>query len=190
MANFTLVVGNGIEPNQEDFQALRARADLVIALDGAADKFEGWDLVIGDMDSIAVPSGNSNDKSKDDSDLSKALSKYDVDAVIGIEGGRIDHRLQAFTSLIETKSRAVLYFGGGRARLIPIKGMEMNLNPGTICGLFSFGKTNKVNMSGTRYTLEDEDLFTGSKGVGNQVVSSPIKITHQGGDLIFTWQVD
>ncbi|MGY8755287.1 MAG: hypothetical protein ACKVIR_06310 [Candidatus Poseidoniales archaeon] len=190
MANFTLVVGNGIEPNQEDFQALRARADLVIALDGAADKFEGWDLVIGDMDSIAVPSGNSSDKSKDDSDLSKALSNYDVDAVIGIEGGRIDHRLQAFTSLIETKSRAVLYFGGGRARLIPTKGIEMNLDPGTICGLFSFGKTNKVNMSGTRYTLQDEDLFTGSKGVGNQVVSSPVKITHQGGDLIFTWQVD
>ena len=32
--------------------------------------------------------------------LSKSL-QYDVDAVVGIDGGRLDHRIGAFTALLE-----------------------------------------------------------------------------------------
>ncbi|HIF45663.1 MAG TPA: hypothetical protein EYQ73_02560 [Candidatus Poseidoniales archaeon] len=190
MADFTLVVGNGITPNQDDFQALISRADFVIALDGAADKFEGWDIVVGDMDSIGNSQSKIADKCKNYSDLSKALSSYRVDAIIGIEGGRVDHRLQAFTSLIETKSDAILYFDGGRACFVPNSGLEINLEPGIKCGLFSFGITKSITLTGTKYALKNEDFFTGSKGVGNQVLSGPVIINHEGGDLIFTWQAN
>ena len=71
-------------------------------MDGAADRFEGWDVVVGDLDSIANPEGIKKDENQQNSDLAKALIEYEVDAIVGVEGGRLDHRLAAFTALFES----------------------------------------------------------------------------------------
>ena len=55
MAGMVLVVANGEWPSEELLQTLLDNAEFTIALDGAADRFEGWDVVVGDLDSIANP---------------------------------------------------------------------------------------------------------------------------------------
>ena len=188
MDGFTLVVANGEWPREELILTLQEKADFTIALDGAADRFDSWDVIVGDMDSITESRPEFIDSNQENSDLAKALIQYDVDAVVGIEGGRLDHRIAAFTSLFESQSDAILYFDGWRACRVDISGLEIELEVGTICSLMAFGDVKKVSISGVDYQLESEDLHTGTRGVGNKTNSNSVTISHDGGDLLFIWE--
>lgn len=186
-----LVVANGEWPSKELMDALLEDAEIVVACDGAADRLEHCDFVIGDMDSWSKQKQIESIEiiDQDNSDLAKALEYFDVDWVVGVEGGRIDHRLAAFTSLCETNSSAILYFDEWRACLVPKEGLEIELKENSICSLFAFGKVEGVSISGTEYELKNQKLSTGTKGVGNRVVEAEVKINHKSGDLIFIWSV-
>ena len=190
MDGFTLVVANGEWPREELILTLHEKADFTIALDGAADRFDFWDVIVGDMDSITESRPEFIDSNQENSDLAKALIQYDVDAVVGIEGGRLDHRIAAFTSLFESQSDAILYFDGWRACRVDISGLEIELEVGTICSLMAFGDVKKVSISGVDYQLESEDLHTGTRGVGNKTNSNTVTISHDGGDLLFIWEAN
>ena len=187
MSGMTLVVANGEWPNEDLMQTLIENSEFVIALDGASDRFDAWDVVVGDMDSVEDSSRFEADKNQENSDLAKALLKYDVDAVVGIGGGRLDHLLGAFTALFETESDAILYFEGGRACRVGILGLEIELESGTSCSLMALGKVANVSIKGTEFELENQDLFTGTRGIGNKAISNEILISHDGGDLLFIW---
>ena len=190
MAGMTLAVGNGEWPSQELMNILFENSDFIIAIDGAADRFDSWDVVVGDMDSISSPNRFESDKNQENSDLAKALIRYDVDAVVGIDGGRLDHRLAAFSSLFETNSDAILYFDGWRACRVDISGLDIELYAESICSLMAFGKVKNVSLKGTEFDLDKQDLVTGTRGVGNKVISTEISITHEGGDLLFIWEAN
>ena len=190
MSGMVLVVANGEWPSEELLQTLLDNAEITIALDGAADRFEGWDVVVGDLDSIANPDGINKDDNQQNSDLAKALIEYDVDAVVGVEGGRLDHRLAAFTALFESQSDAILYFDGWRACRVADSGLEIELQEGTNCSLMAFGKVENVSMQGVEYTLSEEDIFSGTRGVGNKSVSREVSVSHDGGDLLFIWEAN
>ncbi len=190
MAGMVLVVANGDWPSKELVQTLLENADFTIALDGAADRFEGWDIVVGDLDSIANSDGMEKDENQENSDLAKALIEYEVDAVVGIEGGRVDHRLAAFTALFESQSDAILYFDGWRACRVANSGLNIELEKGTICSLMAFGKVENVNLQGVEYSLSGEDLFSGTRGVGNKSISNEVLVSHEGGDLLFIWEAN
>lgn len=187
MTEMVLVVANGDWPSNELVQTLLENSEFTIALDGAADRFEGWDVVVGDLDSIANSQGLQKDDNQENSDLAKALIEYDVDAVVGIEGGRLDHRLAAFTSLFESQSDAILYFDGWRACRVDKSGLDIELNKGTLCSLMAFGKVENVRLQGVEYSLSGEDLSSGTRGVGNKSVSTEVSVSHDGGDLLFIW---
>ena len=192
MAGRVLVVANGEWPSKELMGTLLEDAEIVVACDGAADRLEHCDFVIGDMDSWSkqkqIESIEIN--GQENSDLAKALEYFEVDWIVGVEGGRIDHRLAAFTSLCETNSSAILYFDGWRACRVGLSGIEIELRPGTICSLMAFGKVENVSLEGTEFNLNKQDLFTGTQGVGNKVVSKEISISHEGGDLLFIWEAN
>ena len=190
MSGMVLVVANGEWPSEELLQTLLDNAEFTIALDGAADRFEGWDVVVGDLDSIANPDGINKDDNQQNSDLAKALIEYDVDAIVGVEGGRLDHRLAAFTALFESQSDAILYFDGWRACRVADSGLEIELQEGTNCSLMAFGKVENVSMQGVEYTLSEEDIFSGTRGVGNKSVSREVSVSHDGGDLLFIWEAN
>ena len=190
MSGMVLVVANGSWPSKDLLQTLLDNAEFTIALDGAADRFEGWDVVVGDLDSIANPDGINKDDNQQNSDLAKALIEYDVDAVVGVEGGRLDHRLAAFTALFESQSDAILYFDGWRACRVADSGLEIELQEGTNCSLMAFGKVENVSMQGVEYTLSEEDIFSGTRGVGNKSVSREVSVSHDGGDLLFIWEAN
>ena len=140
-----LVVANGDWPSNDLLQTLLENAEFTIALDGAADRFEGWDVVVGDLDSIANSEGIERDDNQENSDLAKALCAYDVDAVVGVEGGRLDHRLAAFAALFESQSDAILYFDGWRACRVGESGLNIDLNKGTICSMMAFPELKNLN---------------------------------------------
>ena len=190
MSGMVLVVANGEWPSEELLQTLLDNAEFTIALDGAADRFEGWDVVVGDLDSIANPDGINKDDNQQNSDLAKALIEYEVDAVVGIEGGRLDHRLAAFTALFESQSDAILYFDGWRACRVADSGLEIELKKGTICSVMALGKVENVRLQGVEFALSGEDLSSGTRGVGNKSISSEVSISHDGGDLLFIWEAN
>ena len=69
MAGMVLVVANGDWPSNDLLQTLLENAEFTIALDGAADRFKGWDVVVGDLDSIANSEGIVRDDNQEKSDL-------------------------------------------------------------------------------------------------------------------------
>ena len=190
MAGMVLVVANGDWPSDDLVQTLLDTAEFTIALDGAADRFEEWDVVVGDLDSIANSDGIEKDDNQENSDLAKALIQYDVDAVVGIEGGRLDHRLAAFTALFETQSDAILYFDGWRACRVADSGLEIELDKGTLCSVMALGKVENVRFQGVEFSLSGEGLSSGTRGVGNKSISSEVSISHDGGDLLFIWEAN
>lgn len=190
MAGMVLVVANGEWPSDDLVETLLDNAGFTIALDGAADRFEGWDVVVGDLDSIANSDGIEKDDNQENSDLAKALIEYEVDAVVGIEGGRLDHRLAAFTALFESQSDAILYFDGWRACRVADSGLEIELKKGTICSVMALGKVENVRLQGVEFALSGEDLSSGTRGVGNKSISSEVSISHDGGDLLFIWEAN
>ena len=190
MADMVLVVGNGDWGNTSLVETLIESAEFKIALDGAADKFDSWDVVVGDMDSIESPDNFEADSNQQNSDLTKALIEYEVDAVVGVSGGRLDHQVAAFTSLFESESNAILYFEGWRACRVNPVGLEIELEKGTICSLMPFGRVTNVTISGVKFELIGEDMYSGTRGVGNKVTSETVKISHDSGDLLFIWEAN
>ena len=118
------------------------------------------------------------------------MEEFDVDAVVGIGGGRLDHRLGAFSALFETGSDAILYFEGWRACRVDKSGLEIELKKGTLCSIMPFGFVNKITLQGTEYELTEQDLQTSTKGVGNTSVSDVVTVSHEGGDLLFIWEAN
>ena len=190
MADMVLVVANGEWGDSRLVETMIETSTFKIALDGAADRFNTWDVVVGDMDSISNPEQYETDPNQDNSDLAKALEMYDVDAVVGISGGRLDHQIAAYTSLFETNSDAILYFDGWRACRVHSSGLEIDLPIGSICSLMPFGNVKNVSISGVDFVLENENISTGTRGVGNKVTEQIVKISHEGGDLLFIWEAN
>ena len=191
MADRVLVVANGNWPSEELMSTLIEEADFIVACDGAADRLKHCDVVIGDLDSWSGNGGMEviQIEDQESSDLSKALKRFDADWVVGIEGGRLDHRLAAFTALCETNSSAILYFDGWRACLVQKEGLNIELENGTKCSLFAFGNVEGIKLTGTEFTLENETLKTGTRGIGNTVSDSVVNISHDSGDLLFIWSM-
>lgn len=190
MADMVLVVANGEWSDSGLVETMIETSTFKIALDGAADRFDTWDVVVGDMDSISNPEHHVPAPNQNYSDLAKALEMYDVDAVVGVAGGRLDHQIAAYTSLFETNSDAILYFDGWRACRVHPDGLQIDLAIGTICSLMPFGNVNNVTWNGVQYILENEDISTGTRGVGNRVTEEVVNISHEGGDLLFIWEAN
>lgn len=190
MADMVLVVANGEWGGTGLVETMIQASTFKIALDGAADRFDSWDVVVGDMDSISNPEHHDPDISQNNSDLAKALKMYDVDAVVGIAGGRLDHQIAAYTSLFEANSDAILYFDGWRACRVHSDGLQIDLPIGTICSLMPFGEVNNVSISGVGFVLENENISSGTRGVGNRVTEEVVNISHEGGDLLFIWEAN
>ncbi len=190
MADMVLVVANGDWPTKELIETLLEASDFTIALDGAADRFDSWDIVVGDLDSVLEPGKYEPDLNQENTDLAKALIAYDVDAVVGISGGRLDHQIASFTALFEADSDAILYYDGWRACRVGKSGLEIELEKGTICSIMALGEVSEVTLKGVEFELDNEDISTSTQGVGNTVTNGEVNISHKTGDLLFIWEAN
>ena len=120
-----VLAGRDLAPGA--LSAWLAWADRVVAADGGADLCRAAgrepDAIVGDLDSIADPSGLVRDEDQDTSDADKLLAHLEREGVaeatlIGVEGDRLDHVLGTLYSCARSPlgCRLALRAGAGFVR--------------------------------------------------------------------------
>jgi thiamine pyrophosphokinase len=201
MAHRLLLLAAGGLPSDGVAAQLASAAHEVIAVDGGLRHAQhlgvAVDIVLGDLDSVAPADAEGRTAihlpDQDRTDLSKSLSwcmehrhGAHVD-VVGLDGGRLDHRQAVAAALIESGSNAVLHLEGGSLRRCP-HGVALNLPvaKGTILGLHPMGVVRGVHLQGTFHDLANVTLGTGTRGVHNVATSTRIRLQVQEGDLVLS----
>ena len=196
-----LILCNGLAPSESLFEETCKWADYFIAADGGANTARSLgiepDVVIGDMDSYSPSPDDDFEAIKDpdqySNDLEKALGlaadkKADKVIVLGAIGKRVDQTLKNLSVLkqFNNKFEELLFRDDyGDLKLIE-SSYSAELKIGTTVSLFPLsGKVTDIKTEGLMYPLDNEALENGVKdGSSNEVVSSPVSITFEEGDLI------
>ncbi len=198
-----LIVGNGNQPSHSVLEYFVAASPVIIALDGAAIMLQQRqiqpDVIIGDMDSLASEQLDVfqsqgvqiiKDSTQDTSDISKGLtwsqkqySGAHID-VIGIDGGRLDHQLAAFSALFECQSQAHLHIEEWLVVRVTETPIQYGTTKGRNISLIPFGEVSGVTLVGCKYSLENEKLSSGTRGIHNETLGDQITISCQQGDLL------
>lgn len=167
-----------------DPRAARAAARLAkwtICADGGARHAAALrltpDFVVGDMDSLPRTLARSgvkfiNDPDQSRSDLDKAL---DLSRRLGARrvyvaaarGGGIDHELVNFAVLEKAEGLEVFVVDGGTARLLGPGRLRLAIKKGGRFSLLAAPRA-QVTLTGARFSLKNEVLRRGSRGLGNR----------------------
>ena len=198
-----LIVGNGNQPSHSVLEYFVAASPVIIALDGAAIMLQQRqiqpDVIIGDMDSLTSEQLDVfqsqgvqiiKDSTQNTSDISKGLtwsqkqySGAHID-VIGIDGGRLDHQLAAFSALFECQSQAHLHIEEWLVVRVTETPIQYGTTKGRNISLIPFGEVSGVTLVGCKYSLENEKLSSGTRGIHNETLGDQITISCQQGDLL------
>lgn len=197
-----LILCNGESPTEKLFYKYRAKTDYLIAADGggniARQLSDTPDVVIGDLDSFEDRDGDNFEviykPDQESNDLEKALRLALKKGgshiyILGATGLRLDHTLKNLSVLKQFNHQfeeLYLIDNFGKSQILP-NSFTKELPIGTAVSLFPLsGKVTNITTEGLKYSLKDETLENGVRdGSSNQVVSTPIQITHKKGDLLF-----
>ena len=198
-----LIVANGEWPGSFNLQHERTTYDQLVALDGAANRLLDLnlipDVIVGDLDSITTSVLNQCESSgvqivripsQEKSDISKGLQWVQQEQpnaridVIGIEIGRYDHHLAAYSALFECQSSATLLLNGWTATRVDSNPTTFQVKPDAIISLIPFGSVQGVTLEGCQYPLQNASLTTGTQGVSNKAIESEIVVSAQSGNLL------
>jgi len=197
----TLILCNGKPPNRELFHSCRQWADYFIAADGGGNIAREFgslpDLVIGDLDSFQRHEPDSfevvHDPDQETNDLEKALSRAVTEGsrevvVLGATGMRLDQSLKNLSVLkqFNDKFESLIFRDNHLDTFLLPTPFSKKFEPGTQVSLFPLsGKVTGIYTKGLKYPLNNEELINGVRdGSSNEVVSSPVEITHTEGDLL------
>ena len=203
-----LIVGNGNTPSQSVFDHFVNSSVLILALDGAALTLAKHEIqphvIIGDMDGLTSEQLDEfqskgvqivRNLDQETSDISKGLTwskqhhpgKH-ID-VIGIDGGRLDHQLAAFSALFECQSDARLHIDDWMVARVTNTPHKYQTTKGRNVSLIPFGKVTGVTLDGCKYSLEDERLTSGTRGIHNEALGEEISVSCQQGDLLLLLRI-
>ncbi len=196
-----LILCNGLPPKPALLGNHLQETDLFIAADGggntARDMGFAPDVVIGDLDSFRTREMDDfeviKDPDQETNDLEKALKLAarrgitDV-IVLGVTGQRIDQTLKNLSVLKAFDDRfdsLIFKDSFGKIFLLP-HSFSAELPHGTTVSLFPLsGRVEGILTKGLKYPLEDDYLENGVRdGSSNRVVSSPLHIKYDSGDLL------
>jgi thiamine pyrophosphokinase len=211
------VVVAGGEVDESDAEHLNA-ADLVIAADGGARFLESQgrrpDILVGDLDSIDAAlvqrlatdgvtlERHPADKDATDAELAIeraiAAGAKRISVIGAIAGTRLDHELGNLLLLADVelagrvedlrmvRSGTLVRALHGPARL------EIEVPPGARVGLLPVGgDATGVQTRGLRFALDGESLrFGRSRGLANEVVSTPASVSLKAGVLLVIESTD
>ena len=198
-----LIVANGDWPKQLDVAQRVETYRVVIALDGAANRLIGSnmipDVLLGDLDSVSesaleqckasgvtivqTPDQQSSDISKGLEWVQRTYPDSEVD-IIGVEIGRYDHHLAAYSALFECKSDATILLDGWQARRVSQTPSDIETKPNSIFSLIPFGDVTGATIKGCQFSLDNESLTTGTRGISNIATGHSITVSVKSGDLL------
>jgi thiamine pyrophosphokinase len=201
MAFRVLLLAGGDLPLDGVAERLAAYADEVIAIDAGLEHAPHLgvevNIVLGDLDSVPASALERHTcillDDQDRTDLSKALTwcmqhrgAANID-VVGLDGGRLDHRLAVGAALIESESDAIVHLNAGSLRRCPPgKPLTVEVKPGTVLGLHPVGVVHGVRLRGATHELSDAMLTTGTRGVHNVATSTQVRLQVEKGDLLLS----
>ena len=197
-----LIVANGEWPKQFDVETVGTYR-VVVALDGAANRLIGSnmfpDVLLGDLDSVSAsvleqckasgitivhtPDQQSSDISKGLEWVQRTYPDLEVD-IIGVEIGRYDHHLAAYSALFECNSNATILLDGWQARRVTQTPTNIEIEPNSIISLIPFGKVTGATIKGCQFSLNNESLTTGTRGISNKATGRSITVSVESGDLL------
>jgi thiamine pyrophosphokinase len=172
----------------DDLRDSLALAPRLVAADGGADRLLALgaqpEAVIGDMDSL---SDAARDRlagrlhrvaEQETTDFDKALTRIQARFVIGLgfTGGRIDHELAAFHSLVLRADRPCLLLGRETLALHCPPRLALDLAPGTLVSLFPLGEV-EVASRGLRWPTEGLRFSPlGRVGTSNEAAGGQMRL--------------
>lgn len=176
----TLVAGGPVSP--QDMHVARALAPVVVAIDGGAD--HALDLgvrpqaVIGDMDSLSEAARAGLDPAtiltvseQVETDFDKALRHVSAPFILGVGclGGRVDHELAVFSSLVRRGGACLLIGAQDVVFAAPAQGwLDLDLTRGDRLSLFPLLPVTGVS-AGLRWPIAGLDFHPGGRiGTSNQ----------------------
>ena len=202
-----LIVANGAWPKSFKVEEVFAEYEHVLALDGAAIRMVDAGIVptaiIGDLDSvdnttlehckangtlvIHTPNQEQSDIAKGLHWAEKTYPDEQID-LIGIEPGRYDHNLAAYSALFECNTSARILMDGWSALRVNSIPNRIQVRKGAIVSLIPFGDVTGVSLQGCEYSLENASMSTGTQGVSNKAIDATIVVSVQSGDLLLLFE--
>ena len=157
----------GAGPLREvDLDEASELAPRLVAADSGADRLIGLghtpEAVIGDMDSLGdaardalAPQTLHRVDEQDSTDFEKCLTRIEAPLVlaIGVTGGRLDHTLAAFNTLLRHPVRRCILIGAQDVVTLCPAMLELPLAAGTRVSLFPFGPVT-AQSEGLKWPLD------------------------------------
>lgn len=200
-------MANGAWPKSFKVEEAFAEYEHVLALDGAANRMVDAGIVptaiIGDLDSVdnstlehckAKGTLVIHTPNQEQSDVAKGLhwaeKTYPNEQIelIGIELGRYDHNLAAYSALFECNTSARILMDGWSALRVNSIPNRIQVRKGAIVSLIPFGDVTGVSLQGCEYSLENASMKTGTQGVSNKAIDATIVVSVQSGDLLLLFE--
>ena len=198
-----LIVANGGLPKGFHLEHEIKKYATVVALDGAANRLAQSglfaDVVLGDFDSIAqevleqckaaqvnivaTPDQERSDISKGLEWVHKTYPESNV-SIVGVDIGRYDHHLAAYSALFECDSLATIILDGWEAFRVSLTPRNIRTVADKSVSLLPFGTVTGVHLKGCQYPLEFETLTTGTRGISNKATESTITASVETGHLL------
>ncbi len=200
-----LVILNG-SVSLEYLKGLIKEHDKIIAADGAVAKLLGIeakpDLVVGDMDSVeeAILEKLENEgveiiRAAKDSDFTDAevavrkaleIGAYEI-TLTGTSGGRVDHTFANFGLLMNPDVSVPIHICEDNFQAFVVRDKEIfDSVPGRTVSLIPLAiEVKDIWTDGLKWNYMGDSLHIGtSRGISNEVVSSPVEIAIGSGALL------
>lgn len=203
MTHNTVLVLNGDVPHAQVFHRWKEQGYTIVAADGAANTLLRYGviphLVVGDMDSFAVPPPHGagielvRDASQDTNDFEKCLNvmaERGISAVLicGLQGGELEHTLNNWSVLRKYVHRfSFRLYDGSRVGYVQAGCARYSVSPGDTISIIPFFHA-RLRTEGLRWELTGEVLAMGVReGARNQAIAATVSIDVQEGlAIVFT----
>ena len=202
ISNRALIIANGEIPSLEVVNKLVQNCDFIVACDGGLNHCNRLEIIpnllCGDLDSIDSDLIDALNyeftdliqmHNQEKSDLSKTLSYLKDEGfssidVIGIEGGRLDHQFGVWSCLIESDSYASLHYEDFVLKRVPNDTIQLQTKLGKIVALHAINLCKGVSLAGCKFTLNNDTLEIGTRGIHNLAQAETIEVSKVSGELL------
>jgi thiamine pyrophosphokinase len=197
----TCIFLNGTPPSKKLIKHFTTSDDLLISTDGAYDYLKKYQIepavLIGDMDSISnIPENKDikiiHSRDAESNDLEKSLN-YCLEhdhrniRIFGADGKRIDHAIINFATLssysdllnieIITNEEYLRFLRPGEYGFSGKRGQRFSL--------LAIYSADELTIKNAKFSVENDTLHKGSKGLSNAFRSKELVISFQTGSILF-----
>ena len=196
-----MILTNGDSPSSQLAKAESLRHDLLIAVDGAANRAKQLSLtpniICGDYDSVSLEAAAEDfpaaefilTSDQNYADLEKAIllaverGATEI-AVLGASGGRLDHTLGNLAVMQRYGGAVKLVFlddSGSCRSLSAPQTVRFQVKIGDTVSLVAFQSNSVVSIKGVKWELEEYPLPVGTQGVSNLAASNTVEVSVSSG---------